>query len=227
MPTPATPIPTLLSIGYEKAGFGDFLLTLQAARVATVIDVRDLPLSRRAGFSQTAASGRPRRGRNRLSAPASPRHSGRRPRGKPTSPMALVLGYRRAGPREARSPEGPGRGRNDSCGLAKLPPLLRGRPLHLPPPPRRRAAAGEPWLHDPPPAGRPSLRALRDQSPASSAARLAMAQKSSPPSPRASAARNRSRRMEAKGNGTAKASPASRIKRLSLAPRPRMPPGGS
>jgi uncharacterized protein (DUF488 family) len=44
--------PRLLSIGYEKAGFADFILTLQAARVATVIDVRDLPLSRRAGFSK-------------------------------------------------------------------------------------------------------------------------------------------------------------------------------
>ena len=44
--------PTLLSIGYEKASFADFIQTLQAARVATVIDVRDLPLSRRAGFSK-------------------------------------------------------------------------------------------------------------------------------------------------------------------------------
>ncbi|MBW4022417.1 MAG: DUF488 domain-containing protein [Proteobacteria bacterium] len=44
--------PRLLSIGYEKAGFADFIATLQTARVATVIDVRDLPLSRRAGFSK-------------------------------------------------------------------------------------------------------------------------------------------------------------------------------
>ena len=43
---------TVLSIGYEKAGFADFIATLQAARVATVIDIRDLPLSRRAGFSK-------------------------------------------------------------------------------------------------------------------------------------------------------------------------------
>jgi uncharacterized protein (DUF488 family) len=47
-----TTVPTLLSIGYEKAGFADFIHTLQAAGVATVIDVRDLPLSRRAGFSK-------------------------------------------------------------------------------------------------------------------------------------------------------------------------------
>jgi uncharacterized protein (DUF488 family) len=52
MPAVATTAPTLLSIGYEKAGFADFILTLRAARVATVIDVRDLPLSRRAGFSK-------------------------------------------------------------------------------------------------------------------------------------------------------------------------------
>jgi uncharacterized protein (DUF488 family) len=50
---PQTPgAPVLHSIGYEKAGFGDFIRTLQTAGVATVIDVRDLPLSRRAGFSK-------------------------------------------------------------------------------------------------------------------------------------------------------------------------------
>ena len=48
----AVTAPRLLSIGYEKAGFADFVLTLQAARVETVIDVRDLPLSRHAGFSK-------------------------------------------------------------------------------------------------------------------------------------------------------------------------------
>jgi uncharacterized protein (DUF488 family) len=42
----------LCSIGYEKAGLGEFLTTLKAAGVATVIDLRDLPLSRRAGFSK-------------------------------------------------------------------------------------------------------------------------------------------------------------------------------
>jgi uncharacterized protein (DUF488 family) len=52
MPPVATAAPKLLSIGYEKAGFADFILTLQRAGVATVIDVRDLPLSRRAGFSK-------------------------------------------------------------------------------------------------------------------------------------------------------------------------------
>jgi uncharacterized protein (DUF488 family) len=52
MSTLATTAPRLLSIGYEKASFADFVGTLRAARVATVIDVRELPLSRRAGFSK-------------------------------------------------------------------------------------------------------------------------------------------------------------------------------
>lgn len=43
---------TLATIGYEKCGFDDFLRCLQAAGVRQVIDVRELPLSRRAGFSK-------------------------------------------------------------------------------------------------------------------------------------------------------------------------------
>jgi uncharacterized protein (DUF488 family) len=48
----------LFTIGYERAGLGDFIATLSEAGVATVIDVRDRPQSRRAGFSkrQFAAS---------------------------------------------------------------------------------------------------------------------------------------------------------------------------
>ena len=45
------PLP-LWTIGYEAAGFANFLTTLQAAGIALVLDVRDLPLSRRAGFSK-------------------------------------------------------------------------------------------------------------------------------------------------------------------------------
>ena len=40
------------SIGYEKASFADFIRTLREASVAAVLDVRDLPQSRRAGFSK-------------------------------------------------------------------------------------------------------------------------------------------------------------------------------
>jgi len=42
----------LWSIGYERAAFADFIARLRGAGVATVIDVRDLPLSRRPGFSK-------------------------------------------------------------------------------------------------------------------------------------------------------------------------------
>jgi uncharacterized protein (DUF488 family) len=44
--------PALYSIGYEKAAQRDVLARLLAAGVRTLIDVRDLPLSRRAGFSK-------------------------------------------------------------------------------------------------------------------------------------------------------------------------------
>lgn len=49
---------TLYTIGYEKARLPDVVATLQLAGVATLIDVRDRPISRRPGFSkrQLAAS---------------------------------------------------------------------------------------------------------------------------------------------------------------------------
>ncbi len=46
------PVARLLTIGYERAGFGAFIETLKGAGVATVIDVRAVALSRRAGFSK-------------------------------------------------------------------------------------------------------------------------------------------------------------------------------
>ena len=44
--------PTLFTIGYEKALLRDVLATLAGAGVATLIDVRDRPISRRPGFSK-------------------------------------------------------------------------------------------------------------------------------------------------------------------------------
>lgn len=44
--------PVLFTIGYEKARQADLIATLKAARVETLIDVRDRPLSRRPGFSK-------------------------------------------------------------------------------------------------------------------------------------------------------------------------------
>jgi uncharacterized protein (DUF488 family) len=43
---------TLYSIGYEKALLAEFVATLAASGVATLIDVRDRPISRRPGFSK-------------------------------------------------------------------------------------------------------------------------------------------------------------------------------
>jgi uncharacterized protein (DUF488 family) len=43
---------TLFTIGYEKALLRDVLATLTGAGVATLIDVRDRPISRRPGFSK-------------------------------------------------------------------------------------------------------------------------------------------------------------------------------
>src|SRR5262249_55385342 len=42
----------LYTIGYERALLGDFIAALSAVGVATVIDVRDRPISRRPGFSK-------------------------------------------------------------------------------------------------------------------------------------------------------------------------------
>jgi uncharacterized protein (DUF488 family) len=42
----------LYTIGYEKTLLKDVVLTVAAARVATLIDVRDRPISRRPGFSK-------------------------------------------------------------------------------------------------------------------------------------------------------------------------------
>jgi uncharacterized protein (DUF488 family) len=42
------------TIGYEKVGVPDFLAALKAAKIKTLIDVREVANSRRAGFSKTA-----------------------------------------------------------------------------------------------------------------------------------------------------------------------------
>lgn len=49
---------TLCTIGYEKARLADVIAALQGAGIATLLDVRDRPISRRPGFSkrQLAAS---------------------------------------------------------------------------------------------------------------------------------------------------------------------------
>jgi uncharacterized protein (DUF488 family) len=42
------------TIGYEKVGVPDFLAALKAAKIKTLIDVREVANSRRAGFSKKA-----------------------------------------------------------------------------------------------------------------------------------------------------------------------------
>lgn len=44
----------LFTIGYEGAQLADFLRRLKAARVNVVVDVRELPLSRRRGYSKSS-----------------------------------------------------------------------------------------------------------------------------------------------------------------------------
>lgn len=44
--------PALYTIGYEKTRLPDVVATLQETGVATLIDVRDRPISRRPGFSK-------------------------------------------------------------------------------------------------------------------------------------------------------------------------------
>lgn len=46
------PGPALFTIGYEKARLADVIAALAGAGVATLIDVRDRPISRRPGFSK-------------------------------------------------------------------------------------------------------------------------------------------------------------------------------
>lgn len=46
----------ILTIGYEGVSLTDFIATLKAHRVRQVLDVRELAMSRRRGFSKTALS---------------------------------------------------------------------------------------------------------------------------------------------------------------------------
>src|ERR1700761_5078071 len=44
----------IYTIGYENASIEDFVATLTAAGIRRIIDVRDIPLSRKKGFSKNA-----------------------------------------------------------------------------------------------------------------------------------------------------------------------------
>jgi uncharacterized protein (DUF488 family) len=49
-------IKALLTIGYEGSSIEDFLEALVELKVDTVLDIRELPLSRKSGFSKNALS---------------------------------------------------------------------------------------------------------------------------------------------------------------------------
>jgi uncharacterized protein (DUF488 family) len=49
--------PRIFTIGYEGASVEGFLQTLKSAGVTQLLDVRELPLSRRKGFSKNALAG--------------------------------------------------------------------------------------------------------------------------------------------------------------------------
>ncbi len=44
----------LLTIGYAKTGLGEFIATLKSNGVTTLLDVREIPISRCKGFSKSA-----------------------------------------------------------------------------------------------------------------------------------------------------------------------------
>lgn len=50
----ATTTAELMTIGYEGASIDDFVATLKAANVTRLFDIRELPLSRKKGFSKRA-----------------------------------------------------------------------------------------------------------------------------------------------------------------------------
>ena len=48
------PVPALFTIGYEGLDITAFIVRLREARIHLVVDVRELPLSRKKGFSKNA-----------------------------------------------------------------------------------------------------------------------------------------------------------------------------
>lgn len=70
----------VFTIGYEGASLADFVATLDLAGIDTLLDVREIPISRRPGFSKSAlsdalsAAGVAYRHEKRLGSPAAIRH---------------------------------------------------------------------------------------------------------------------------------------------------------
>lgn len=51
-------MPTLATIGYEGSAIEPFIRTLKKAKIRRLADIRELPLSRKKGFSKTALAAR-------------------------------------------------------------------------------------------------------------------------------------------------------------------------
>jgi uncharacterized protein (DUF488 family) len=56
MNTESQPMTELMTIGYEGLSLAEFFGILERCRVTTLVDVRELPISRRPGFAKTALS---------------------------------------------------------------------------------------------------------------------------------------------------------------------------
>lgn len=51
-------MPTICTIGYEAADIEDFIATLKLVKIRVLLDVRELPISRRKGFSKSSLATR-------------------------------------------------------------------------------------------------------------------------------------------------------------------------
>lgn len=97
--------PTVWTIGYEGRTLDELVRDLRGAGVEAVVDVRELPLSRKRGFSKSAlaaglrAAGIDYVGDRRLGAPRDARHALRE--GGPWAPFATAYLAHLDGQREA------------------------------------------------------------------------------------------------------------------------------
>ena len=135
----------LFTIGYEKARLADVVATLAASGVATLIDVRDRPISRRPGFSKhqlaaaVEAAGLRYLHLQALGTPPEGREAGRRSEWErfwgivdaklASAEAELALQQAAAVAREG-----------------ELSPLLRSGLACLPPPPDRRDPRRRAWV---------------------------------------------------------------------------------
>ena len=143
----------LCSIGYEKALLQDVIAALKAAGVATLIDVRDRPISRRPGFSKRQLAAAIEEAGMRyvhlaaLGTPPEGRLAGRR---REWDRFWAIVDEKLGRPEAELDLQ---QAAEIAADGAELPAVLRGRLAGVPPPPDRRDPGGAPWLRGPPPHG--------------------------------------------------------------------------